>query len=399
MSKISELTSKRNKLIADCQVLVNAGKAASPEYRAMIAELDETTEHVQLLERAERHISSMSPAPVATPPAASAVIVQRDSKERRSKLNAAWRSYFRGESQNTAEFRDILTITSSDGAPLIPQEYNGFVATALKYYAPMTQFVRTRFSSNGRAVKVSKVDDTGNGLNLIVEGSSTPVPEADPTFSSVVVSTDLFTAGQIRYSNQLAEDSAFDVETFLTGLADIRYGRGLEKILTLGTDSSGTTTPNNPGLLNIAQTATTTASLAAGIGWSDLVATFDSLDADYLPKSIWQMSSRTRNYLAGLKDSTGRPYFTPATDGGFDYLLGRPIVINQSLPLYSTANATPILFGSLWDGFQMITSELRVQTIHERYAEFNESSLIVSTRVGSTGLVSGAIKALKLAAS
>ena len=395
MSKISELNTKRNKLIADAQVLVNEGKAASEEYRKMITEIDLTQEHIDMLQRVERALPNL-PAPVPVVP----VITPESREQRRANLNAAWRSHLRGRNDHRIkEHRDILTTTASDGATLIPVEFNGFVATAMKYYAPLTQFVRTRFSSNGRPVKVSKVDDSGNGLSLIIEGSGTPVPEADPTFSSVTVATDLFTAGQIRYSNQLAEDSAFDVETFLTGLADMRYGRGLEKILTLGTDSSGTSTPNNPGLLNIAQTATTTATLAGGIGWGDLVATFDALDASYLPKSMWQMSSKTRNYLSGLKDSTGRPFFTPATDGGFDYLLGRPIVINQSLPLYSTANATPILFGSLWDGFQMIASEVRVQTVHERYAEVNESALIVSTRVGSTGLVAGAIKSLKLAAS
>ena len=249
-------------------------------------------------------------------------------------------------------------------------------------------------------MKVSKVDDSGNGLTLLVEGISTPVPEVDPTFSSVVVATDLFTAGQIRFSNQLAADSAFDLETFLTGLADVRYGRGLERILTLGTDSSGTATPNNPGLLSVAIVGQTTATLAAGVGFPDLVKLYDSVDTAFLPRSVWLMSSKTRNALLANEDSTSRPYYVPAPNAdGFDMLLGRPIVINQSLPNLGTANATPILLGSLWDGFQMIASEVRVQTVHERYAEFNESAVIVSTRVGSTGLVSGAIKSLKLAAA
>ncbi len=127
----------------------------------------------------------------------------------------------------------------------------------------------------------------------------------------------------------MLSDSDFDLNTLLTNLVSSRIGRGAEKAITLGKDAAGTTLPNNPGLINIAQTATTTTTIAAGIGWTDLTNTFDALDAAYLPRAIWQMSSKTRNYLVGLKDGFGRPFFTPSTDGGMDYLLGRPIVLNQ----------------------------------------------------------------------
>jgi hypothetical protein len=42
---------------------------------------------------------------------------------------------------------------------------------------------------------------------------------------------------------------------------------------------------------------------------------------------------------------------------------------------------------------------VRVQTLVERFAELNESAIIVSTRVGSASLQAGAIQALKLAAA
>ena len=254
----------------------------------------------------------------------------------------------------------------------------------MRYYCPLFSYANTRLSPNGRAVKVSRVSDQTHGLTLIVEGSSTPVAEVDPGFSSSLAPTDLFTTGITRFSNQLLSGSYFD----------------LERLLTLGTDSSSTTTPNNPGLINIAQTATTTASLTAGIGWADLIKTFDALEAAYLPKAIWQMSAKSRNYLAGLEDSTSRPYFVPAPNAdGLDMLLGKAIVINNSLPLVTTASAMPILFGSLFDGLQIISSEVRVQTLHERFADVNESALIVSTRVGSASLQAGAIQGLKLASS
>jgi HK97 family phage major capsid protein len=327
------------------------------------------------------------------------VITERN--QHRSRLNKAWRMHLEGRFDDSIpELRDITSNTSAGGS-LVPNEFqSGFVSAALKHFAPLAQFVRTRVSSNGRPVKVSRVTDTAHGMVLINEGGGTSVPEVDPTFSSSDVFTDAFSTGQIRFSNQLLQDSAFDMEQFLTGLADIRYGRGLEAILTRGVDSSGTTTPNNPGILSVAAVGTTTATLAAGVGYKDLVNLFDALDVGYLPRAVWMMTSKTRNVLLASEDSTSRSYYVPAPNvDGLDMLLGKPIVINQSLDQLGTANAIPIVFGSLWDGYEMISSDLRVTTLRERYADVNESALIASTRVGSAGLATGALQSLKLAAS
>ena len=347
-----------------------------------------------MLSRIER---AMPGLPVPTPVAP--VVTPESREQRRSKLNSAWRSYLQGHhDERIKEHRDLLTSSDGGGGAVVNQEYSGFLSEALKLYAPLFSYVNLRQSSKGRSVKVTKVDDTSHGLTLLTEGTVT-LAEVDPTFSSSVVNVDLFSTGITRFSNQLLSDSYFDLEQLLTNLTASRVGRGIEKLLTLGLDQSGTATPNNSGLVNIATTATTTANIAGGIGWTDLENVFDSLDVAYLPKAVWQMSSKTRNYLSALKDSTGRPFFTPATDGGLDYLLGRPIVVNQSLPLVTTANAKPILFGSLFDGLQVVSSEVRVQTLVERFAEVNESAIIVSTRVGSASLQAGAIQALRIAAA
>jgi len=205
------------------------------------------------------------PTPVAVP-----TTVDEHPEQRRTKLNSAWRSYLKGAVDvRIPEHRDILTSTSgADGGALIPQEFNDFVAQSLKYFAPLTQYVRTRNSTNGRPVKVSRVDDTANGMNLIAEGSTASIAEADPTFSSSTVFLDLFSTGQTRYSNELLQDSEFDLVQFLTNLASSRYGRGLERILTRGLDSSGNATPNNPGMVSLAGVGNTTATLSGGIGFA-----------------------------------------------------------------------------------------------------------------------------------
>ncbi len=84
-------------------------------------------------------------------------------------------------------------------------------------------------------------------------------------------------------------------------------------------------------------------------------------------------------------------------------LLGRPIVINQSLASPTagvfSASVKPIIFGSPYEGFQVVSSAVNTVTLVERFAEVNESAIIVSTRVGSASLQAGAIQALKIAAA
>jgi HK97 family phage major capsid protein len=361
----------------------------------LLKDIDDVTEHISMLSQIERSLKG-SPAPVAAP----APVLTGDEKQiRRAKLNAAWRSFLANRPDQSPEYRDILT--SDGGSALVPKEFaGGFLAQALKYYAPLTQYVRTKWlePGQGMVVKVPFGTDTSAGLTLITEGGS--VAEVDPAFGSSTVGNDDLSAGTIKFSWNLLQDSSFDLEVLLTELASIRVGRGYESILTNGLDSSGNATPNNPGIVSVAQVALTTASLVSGLSWTNLVDVFDATDAAYLPRAVWMMTSKTRNALLRLEDGTGRPYFTPApTADGMDMLLGKPIVINQSLAQLGTANGIPVVFGSLYDGYQMVGSPLRVQNLRERYADSLESAIIPTTRIGSTGLAPGALQSIKLAAS
>jgi HK97 family phage major capsid protein len=366
---------------------------AREKYKTILAAVDDADEMISMLQRVERALPNL-PAPVPVVP----IVTPESREQRRATLNETFRAYLRGRlDQRITEHRDLETSSDGAGGAAIPQEFSGFLSETLKWFCPMFDYANVRQSPNGRSVKICRVDDSTHGLTLIAEG--TTLSETDPTFSSTVVSADPLSSGLVRYSNQLLSDSAFDLEQLLKNLTSSRIGRGIEKALTLGTDVAGTPLPNSPGLVSLSQIASTTSTIAAGVGWTDITNLFDSLDTAYLPRSIFLMNSKTRNYLAGLKDSTGRSFFVPGTANSLDMLLGRPIVINQSLGLVTTASAKPILFGSLFDGLQVIASEPRVAVLRERFAEVNESALVTSIRIGSASLQAGAIQALRIAAA
>ncbi|MGB6690864.1 MAG: phage major capsid protein [Terracidiphilus sp.] len=321
--------------------------------------------------------------------------VEMSADEKRTKLNKAFRSYaLHGFNGMEREERDLLTTSDTTGGALIPQIFSGVLVDALKFYGPTAQLVRQRVTDNtGAPLKISLDNDTANGLTLLAtEGSSSPA-ETDPAFLSKIVGVDTVTGGLVKVSIQELEDSSFDLDTFIREKFSVRYGRGMEKAVTLGLDSANTTLPNQSsgGLAGVATVGDTTAALADGIGWDDLTTAFAALDPAYVNvnKTKWLMNSSTRGYLIGLKDGFGRPYFTPdpSADGPFGKLLGFDVVINQSLPNMG-ASAKPILLGSLQDAYLLRTDgQPSIIRLNERYMDTLEVGFYLFSRVGGTSIV------------
>jgi HK97 family phage major capsid protein len=205
---------------------------------------------------------------------------------------------------------------------------------------------------------------------------------------------DTTTAGLVKVSFQELEDSSFDLDAFIRRSFGIRYARGLEKAITLGTDSAGTALPNQAsgGILGAATVGTTTSTLAAGIGWDDLTAAYGALDPAYVVNASWMFNSSTRAYLLGQKDGFGRPFWTPdpSADEPFSKLLGYPVVLNQSMPNVGGANATPILFGDLSQSYMLRTDGApSILRLNERYADTLEVGFYLWTRIGGISLNAG----------
>ncbi len=355
------------------------------------SEATQTRENIAATRKAVEKLSSPV-THVATP--------QGSVEDRRKVVNEAFRDYLR---YGNAALRDIISSQTTGGGAFVPESYNYELVTALKQFAPIATLATTKKSYNGQPVKFPWIDDTANSLQIKTEGQV--LTEADPLIGSeTILYRDTFNSGLVKIANELISDSAFDMGKLLSDFALSRYARGLESVLTLAKDGAGNNTPNNVGLLNVSPVGTTTATIADGIGWDDIVALYDSVDVAYLPLSYWQISSKTRTYLLGLKDGFGRPFYVPSpTVDGLDLLLGRPVVINQSLAspasgVYS-ANAKPILFGSVKHALGVATSDVIVVRSVERFAELNETSFSLAARVGSVSLIPNAVKSLQIAAS
>ena len=407
---INALVEKRNKLITDAAAILQAAEVSAEGRESankMLAEVANVEGDINSLRMIEKYQGSESFERSPRPGVGSGAVLT--AEERKAKFNAVFRQYARhGYHTLNAEQRDLLTTSDTTGGALIPQDFMGVLFEARKFYGPVADRVAQKVTDNkGVPMKISYSNDTANGITLVAtEGTSSPA-ETDPSFVSKILGVDTVTGGLVKVSFQELEDSSFDLDSFIRKSFAIRFGRGLEKAVTAGTDSAGTALPNQAsgGLLGVATVGTTTASLAAGIGWDDLTNAFGALDAAYInPKTAWVLNTNTRSILLGMKDGFGRPFWTPdpSADGPFSKLLGYDVVIDQAMPNIGGANATPILFGDLEQSYMLRTDGApSILRLNERYADTLEVGFYLYSRIGGVSLNAGVspIVSIKQAAS
>lgn len=405
-NKISELTSKRNKLIADAQALVNAGKTDSPEYRAMTIELDTIQSDIDALSFIEARLSKL-PAPVTASVAAPAII-QSTSKNERAKVNDAARQFFRnGAAYLNAEQRAILTTSDSAGGAFIAQAFDDSFVEASKFFGPIFNLVHRKDSDGGEPTKFVVTDGTNQTFSLLAEGTTSAASVAQqPTVFSDVTGTDTLVSSVI-YSSQEVQD-AFDLTDFLLRIAGLAVSRARETAITLSTSNDGTNTalPNSPTggfLANVTAGVTQTdGTLAAGPTYSQLNSLAGSVDRSYYQNGAYMASPSVETFLRGQVDSTGRPLYAIDANTGYLQIAGRPLYPNASMPAAGTASSPLVLFGDYSKAWNVQNAGVSLKVIandeNPTLAMFTRE-LIVWTRLGQSAGLSTAVKSLVSAAS
>jgi HK97 family phage major capsid protein len=297
------------------------------------------------------------------------------------------------------EQRDITTAgTGINGGALVPQGFEGVLHDAMKFFGPVSTLVGQKKTNNsGAPMKISLANDTGNTLTVL--GETVAVSETDPSaFVSYILSTDTVTTGLVKVSLQELQDSAFDLDGWLRSKFGMRYGRGLEQMITVG---------NSSNVASLLASCTTVAAVGNGtaaggtnaiagvdgansIGYLDIVNLYAALDPAYHASASFMMSSTVRAYLLGVKNTFGQPLFIPNPNGGaFDTLLGRPVVLNQAMPSIA-ANAKTVIFGDLSQGYLFRSDgDLTILRLNERYADTLEVGFIGYSRIGGIATDAG----------
>jgi HK97 family phage major capsid protein len=411
MRNISNLQNRKSKLLADAQVLVDAGLRTAEqkaEYKKLVDEATLVQSDIDALARIERAMPSLptAPAPVASPVIE---VVPESPEKRRAKLNAAARSFFKhgaNSPQFTPEHRAILTTSDTSGGALVSQAFDDVFLESSLFYGPIWNLIHRKDTTSGNPVKFVTTDPTNQTFSLITtEGStSTSGVAQQPTMLSNITDTDTLVSSFI-YSTQEASD-AFDLTEFLTRNAGLAVSRAREQSIVnaITNDGSATALPSSPsGGLLAAVTAGVTqtgGTLAAGITYAQLSALAGSVDRSYYATGAFMASPSVETFLRSQVSTTGKPLYKIGDDGLL-IIAGRKLFPCAAMPANGTASSKLVLFGDYSKAYSVLNAGVRIKIIGNDESPaltMLTREAVIWTRLGAAAGVSNAVKALVSAA-
>lgn len=278
--------------------------------------------------------------------------------------------------QRTAlrELRAQSTAVAAGGYT-IPQDFSGELEVALKQYGGVRQAARIMPTDSGAAMPWPTVNDSANIGRLLAE--NTVVTKTDMVFGVVNFGAYKFSSDSVLVSEELLQDSAFDLNAFIGESLGVRLARITNQFATTGT---GSAQPQG-----VATAAVGGHNLVGALDWTDLVELEHSVDPAYRasPSCRWMFNDSTLKDLKVLKDEDNRPIWLPGVaTREADTILGYQYTVNQDVADLED-EAKGILFG---DFSKFVIRDVRGFTLLrlvERYADFHQVGFLAFMRMDS----------------
>jgi HK97 family phage major capsid protein len=227
-------------------------------------------------------------------------------------------------------------------------------------------------TASGQSLDWPTVDDTSHTGEIVAE-SGTFAAGADITFDHKTLGAYKYMAGgasnlPLKVSYELLQDSAFDIQGFLTRALGTRIARIQATHWVTGTGSS-----QPEGILQNKSAYDAIASNTSGPTYGELVDTVHALDPDYRQGASWLMSDATLAVVRKMVDDNSRPLWLPASESGMGAmpggtLLGYPVIIDQAMPDIGDV-AKFLVFGDLAQAYVVRrVKDITMVVLNELYA-------------------------------
>ena len=298
---------------------------------------------------------------------------------------AFWQA-FRGKG-NIQEVKDTLTIGSDpEGGYLVPDEYEHTLVEALleeNFFRGLAHTIRT--SSGDHTIPV--VASHGEAA-WMEEGSA--YPESDDTFSQVNLGAHkLGTA--IRVSEELMNDSVFDLESYITQEFARRIGTKEEEAFLVG---DGNHKPL--GVFQGAEVGVTAAKTA--ITFDDMMDLYHSLRTPYRRNASWILNDSTVKAIRKLKDNNGNYIWQPSVQMGQpDRILSLPYRTSSFVPELAAGNKV-IALGDYSYYWIADRQGRKFKRLSELYAANGQIGFLASERVDGRLILPETVKVLQVQA-
>jgi len=387
----------RAKLVADARAItdsVKEGELMTAEQNAqfdrLMDEADKLKGEIDRLDRlvdTETHLGQPAARGGAGRDARNGEDPDEEEVKRLAKAEKkAFGIYLRqGMGAMPAELKDLAfskfqnaqsTGNDAAGGYFIPTGFYGQIVEAqLAYGGMLTPGLCNAFdTSTGNPLPIVTDNDTSNEGAIL--GENTQVTEQDVSLGQVTLNGPTFTSKIVLVSNQLLQDSAFDLDSYLAKKFGIRLGRARNRQFTSGDGA------NKPRGCIVAATKAETCASATTIAPDEVIDLVHAVDPAYRqgPSTRFMMHDTTLRELKKKKDGQGRYLWL----AGFatkepDTINGYPYVINQHMDQIATGNKT-LAFGDFSTYFIRNIGGIQVLRLVERYADYNQTGFVAFQR-------------------
>lgn len=394
MSKVIELRQKRADLWEKAKKFLDdakrEGDVLSAEdvttYEKMEADIVALGREIDILERQadmEKQMNAPVGTPVlGTPNAGADNKTGRASDEYKSAFWMAMRNKISYEALNTLQIG-----TDSEGGYLVPDEFEATLIDKLSEENIIRNLATVITSSNGDK-KIPVIASHGTAEWIDEGGEYT---ESDDAFDNVILGAHKLST-IIKVSEELLNDSAFNIETYIAQEFARRLGSAEEEAFLNGT---GTGRPT--GLFTSGENGVTSAS-ATAITADEVIDLYHSLKSPYRKNARFVTNDSTIKAIRKLKDGNGQYLWQPGLQAGQpDMILNRPIHTSAYVPEIGSGKKI-MLFGDLSYYWISDRQGRTFQRLNELYASKGQVGFRVFQRLDGKLILPEAVKIMKMGA-
>ena len=399
MNKILELRSKRNTLWEQTKAFLEEHRGenglvasdAVEQYNRMAQEVKDLGAEIERLEQ-QAQVDAQLAAPTSRPVSGKPMIVTEEraaTKTGTKEYTEAFWNMIRNRG-NYGEVHNALSVgEDSEGGFTVPDEFERKLVEALEgnnIFRGMATVIRT--SSGTRKIPIA--EDTGEA-SWIDEGEE--IPESDTTFGQTMLSA--YKLGtMIKISNELLNDSAFDLASYIARRFGVRMGNAEERAFITG-DGVG----KPLGLLDDAGAKVgVTAAKTTAISFDEVFQLYYALKAPYRKKAEFLCNEALVLQLMTIKDNNGNYIWKPGLDiGKPDTLLNRPLKTSAFMPEVAAGNKV-MAFGDYSYYWIADRQNRTFRRLNELYARTDQVGFLTTQRVDGKLILPEAVQVLQMKA-
>jgi HK97 family phage major capsid protein len=287
---------------------------------------------------------------------------------------------------------DTGTTGGATGGFLVPENFIAKLIEKLVLLSPVRQYASVLRISGANALMPRETD--GMTAAWTAEGAQSSA--SNPAFDQVEL-TPYELRALVVISNQLLEDSAIDLEGYLSNNAAKKFASAEGAAFVNG---NGTGKPK--GFLaeaGIAKLATGNASTLGSAPGDMLISALYDLPQVYRANSVFGMNAKTLAEIRKLKDSQGNYLWQPGLQAGQpETVLGRPVIELVDMDDIA-AGKLPIVIGD-FSGYQII-DRVELQMLRDPYslADYSQTRFAFRRRVGGGVTQADHFRLVKVAVS